>query len=129
VRFLKTFTELPMAEIREAGGAAGRRDQTRRRRCWPSQATKLVHGAAAATEAAETARKTFEEGGAAEGLPTVTISRAILEKGVPAYVLFKDAGLAASNGEARRLIEGGGAKVNDEKAAIRSRLSAFTGRR
>src|SRR5690606_38204082 len=91
------------------------------------EATKLVHGEAAAQEAAETARKAFEEGTAAEGLPTVILPRAALEKGIAAYQLFKDAGLVSSGGEARRLIEGGGARVNDEKVSDAQQLITHTG--
>ncbi|MCC6581919.1 MAG: tyrosine--tRNA ligase, partial [Phycisphaeraceae bacterium] len=86
------------------------------------ESAKLVHGEAAATEAAETARKAFEEGASAEGLPSVSVSRAMLEKGIPAFVLFKDAGLAASGGEARRLIAGGGARINDKKVENDQRI-------
>jgi tyrosyl-tRNA synthetase len=82
----------------------------------------MCHGEQAAKEAAETARKTFEEGAAAEGLPQITMPRAKLAEGIPVFILFKDAGLAASGGEARRLIAGGGARVNDEKVDSDQRL-------
>jgi len=74
----------------------------------------LCHGAEAAAEAAETARRTFEEGNAGEGLPTITIDGGRLQSGLPLYEALKEAGLAQSNGEARRLIKGGGARVNDQ---------------
>ena len=72
-------------------------------------ATAILHGEQAAQEAAETARKTFEEGASAEGLPRVSIS-------LPSNVLQAcvAAGFAKSNGEARRSIQGGGIKVNDQ---------------
>jgi tyrosyl-tRNA synthetase len=76
-------------------------------------ATGLAHGAAAAAEAAETARLAFEEGAAAASLPSVDVPRAELEAGIPAFRLFALAGLATTNGESRRLIRGGGARVND----------------
>lgn len=76
-------------------------------------ATALCHGQAVADEAAETARRTFEEGVAGEALPTIDLARAQLDAGVPAYELLRQAGLAASNGEARRLVKGGGARLND----------------
>jgi tyrosyl-tRNA synthetase len=79
------------------------------------EVTRLCHGRKAAEDAAETARKTFEEGASAEGLPTHVVARSALQAGIPAHVLFKDAGLASSGQEARRLIAGGGARVNDEK--------------
>ena len=84
--------------------------------------TKLCHGNEIAEDAAETARKTFEQGESAEGLPTFTVPLAKLKEGIPAFALFKDAGLAASGGEARRLISGGGAKINDQKIDSDTRL-------
>jgi tyrosyl-tRNA synthetase len=78
-----------------------------------TEATTLAHGRAAAEDAAETARKTFAEGVTATGLPHVDISAAEFPAGLPAYALFFKAGLAASNGEARRLIRGGGARLDD----------------
>jgi tyrosyl-tRNA synthetase len=73
----------------------------------------LVHGRAAADEAAATARRTFEEGALAETLPTIEIARTEIEHGLGALAAFVKAGLVASNGEARRQIKGGGLKVND----------------
>ena len=78
------------------------------------EATKLCHGEAAAAAAAETARRTFEEGATGADLPTIDVPRAELERGIAAFELFRRAGLAASNGEARRLIQQGGAKLNDK---------------
>ncbi len=87
-------------------------------------ATALAHGDAAARDAAETARRTFEEGGVGDALPTVDVPRADLAAGIAAFELFRRAGLAASGGEARRLIKGGGARVNDAPAA--SETAAIT---
>ena len=67
----------------------------------------------AALAAAETARKTFEEGAHDAGLPSVGVPQNEIEAGIPAYELLRRVGLAASNGEARRLIKGGGGRVND----------------
>ncbi|MCW5690111.1 MAG: tyrosine--tRNA ligase, partial [Pseudolabrys sp.] len=79
-----------------------------------TEATALMHGRAAAEEAAETARKTFEEGALAESLPTVEIPRGDLEGGVGVLVAFAEkTGLVSSNGDARRQIKAGGLKVND----------------
>ena len=75
-------------------------------------ATALLHGSEAATIAAETARKTFEEGGSAEGLPTIALT---LPCGIIEAIIA--AGFAKSNGEAKRAIQGGGIKVNDETVA------------
>ena len=79
-----------------------------------TEATALVHGRAAAEEAAETARRTFEEGALAETLADDRSPRAQnLESGLGVLAAFVKAGLVASNGEARRQIKGGGLKVND----------------
>ena len=73
----------------------------------------MCHGADAAANAERTAAETFEQGQSAAGLPTVDIPAAELADGIAAFALFARAGLATSNGEARRLIRGGGARVND----------------
>ena len=79
-----------------------------------TEATALLHGRAAADDAAETARRTFEEGALAETLPTVEPLAAELEAGLGVLAAFVKAGLVASNGEARRQIKGGGLRVNDD---------------
>ncbi|NIA68791.1 tyrosine--tRNA ligase [Pelagibius litoralis] len=111
-RFLKLFTELPMDEIArlEALQDAEINDA---KKVLADEATRLCRGAEAARQAAETARQTFEEGRSAEGLPSVDVPEAELSAGIPAYELLRRAGLAGSNGEARRLIKGGGARIND----------------
>ena len=89
-----------------------------------TQATALAHGRNAAEEAAETARKTFSEGVSAEGLPSIEVPAAELAGGIPAFALFVRAGLADSNGEARRLIRGGGARLNDAVIADEAQVIA-----
>ena len=79
-----------------------------------TEATALLHGRAAAEAAAETARKTFEEGALAETLPSVDVPAAEFDAGLGALSAFVRAGLVASTGEARRQIRGGGLRVNDE---------------
>ncbi len=111
-RFLRLFTDLPLDEIARLEALRGA-DVNEAKKVLATEATRLLHGAAAAEAAAETARRAFEAGEAAETLPSVTVARAELEAGVPAFRLFATAGLAASNGEARRLIRSGGARVND----------------
>jgi tyrosyl-tRNA synthetase len=111
-RFLKLFTELPLDEVNRLAALEGA-GINEAKKVLANEATKLAHGEAAALEAAETARRTFEQGMAADTLPTIGIPAAELEAGIAAFALFARAGLAASNGEARRLIKGGGAKVND----------------
>ena len=76
-----------------------------------------AHGKAAADDAAETARRTFEEGARAESLPSVGIPRARLAAGIPAFELLHEAGLTESRTEARKLIKGGGARLNDKPIA------------
>ena len=112
-RFLRLFTELPETEIArlETLPGAGINDA---KKVLADEATKLAHGEAAAVDAAETARRTFEDGAAAEGLPTIERpagSHAVVD-------LLVAAGLAASKGEARRLIKGGGAKLDDAAIAV-----------
>jgi len=82
-----------------------------------TSATALLHGADAAREAAETSEKTFESGVTADGLPTTDVPKAELESGIALFALLARAGLAGSNSEGRRLIKGGGARVNDVAVA------------
>lgn len=112
VRFLKLFTVLPLDEIARLAALQGQ-DINEAKKILATEATALVHGRDAATAASETARKTFEEGAIAQDLPTLEIPRAELEGGTAVLGLFVKAGLAASNGEARRQIKGGGLRVND----------------
>lgn len=111
-RFLKLFTDLPLDEIARLE-ALGGAEINQAKIILATEATALAHGRTAADEAAETARKLFTEGVAAEGLPSMTLTAAEFGAGLPAFALFVKAGLAASNGEARRLIRGGGAKLDD----------------
>ncbi|MCG5239969.1 tyrosine--tRNA ligase [Azospirillum doebereinerae] len=115
-RFLRLYTELPLDEIArlEALEGAGINEA---KKILANAVTSLAHGEEAALEAAETARRAFEEGAAADGLPTIDVARADLEAGVPVVDLLVSGGLAASKGEARRLIKGGGAKLNDATIA------------
>jgi tyrosyl-tRNA synthetase len=115
-RFLKLFTVLPLDEIARLAALQGQ-EINEAKKVLATEATALVHGRAAADAAAETARKTFEEGAIAGDLPTLEISRAELERGAPALGLFVKAGLVASNGEARRQIKAGGLRVNDTPIA------------
>jgi tyrosyl-tRNA synthetase len=112
VRFLKLFTTLPMREINKLATLKGA-EINEAKKALADAATALLHGSEAAREAAETARKTFEEGAIAQNLPTLEIPRGELEAGSGVLTLFVKAGLVASNGEARRQIKGGGLRVND----------------
>jgi tyrosyl-tRNA synthetase len=113
-RFLRLFTDVPLDEIARLEALEGA-EVNEAKKILATEATRLCHGAVAAEEAAETARRTFEQGAAAEGLPTIDLPKGDLESGIPAFRLLALAGLAASNGEARRLIKQGGGRLNDEK--------------
>jgi tyrosyl-tRNA synthetase len=111
-RFLKLFTVLPLDEIARLAALRGQ-DINEAKKVLATEATALVHGRAAADEAAATARTTFEEGGLSESLPTEQVARTNLESGLSvleAYVLLH---LVMSKGEARRQIRNGGLRVND----------------
>jgi tyrosyl-tRNA synthetase len=112
-RFLKLFTELPLSEIARLEQLQGS-DINDAKIVLANEATTLCHGSDAATAAAETARRVFAEGGIGEDLPVTDIPRAQLEAGIAAINLFHLTGLAASVGEARRLVRGGGARINDK---------------
>jgi len=112
-RFLKLFTTLPLNEIARLAALQGQ-EINEAKKTLATEATALMHGRDAAEQAAETARRTFEEGALAESLPTVTIASSELDKGVGVLTAFVQAGLVASTSEARRQIKGGGLKVNDE---------------
>ncbi|ALK08915.1 tyrosine--tRNA ligase [Blastochloris viridis] len=111
-RFLKLFTTLPLDEV---GRLAALQDAeiNEAKKILATEATALLHGRDAADAAAETARRTFEDGALAETLPTVEIAAARLAEGFGVLAAFVEAGLVASNGEARRQVKGGGLKVND----------------
>ena len=137
-RFLRLFTELPLDEIARLEALDGA-EINEAKAILATEATALCHGREAAEGAAETTRRTF--GGSAGtpvepavlqgepvaaaatigqstlvvGLPAIEIPRARLDADVPLYELLREAGLAKSNSEARRLIRGGGARVNDER--------------
>jgi tyrosyl-tRNA synthetase len=113
-RFLRLFTELPVKEIEKLEKLKGA-DINEAKKILANEATKLCHGDRAARQAAETAKKTFEEGSVGSDIPVFAITSAELGKGVAAYELFRLAGLADTGGESRRLIRGGGARMNDRK--------------
>ncbi|HET6221240.1 MAG TPA: tyrosine--tRNA ligase, partial [Dongiaceae bacterium] len=112
-RFLRLFTDLPLGEIARLEELQGA-EINEAKIALANATTTLAHGADAAAAAAETARRTFVEGDVGEALPTLLTPRDELKRGIPVFELFRRAGLAASNGEARRLIKGGGARLNDQ---------------
>jgi tyrosyl-tRNA synthetase len=113
-RFLRLFTELPIAEIARLEALQGA-EINDAKIVLANEATRLCHGAAAATAAAETARKTFIEGAIGDDLPSIDVPEAELKPGIAVFALMTRAGLTQSNGEARRLIKGGGARLNDAR--------------
>jgi tyrosyl-tRNA synthetase len=120
-RFLRLFTELPLDEL----ARIEREDINDAKKLLATEATALCHGRVAAEAARITARAVFEEGGSGAALPQTTVPRDVFERGVAVFELFRRAGLVQSNGEARRLIRGGGARVNDVVVADEARVVAL----
>ncbi|WP_262299596.1 tyrosine--tRNA ligase [Microvirga sesbaniae] len=110
-RFLRLFTELPLDEVHRLGRLKGS-EINEAKRILANEATRLAHGDAAARDAAETARRAFEEGETASGLPSIGLSRSALEAGVTVAQLLVLAGLSGSRSEARRLVGNSGARLN-----------------
>ena len=137
-RFLRLFTDVPLADIARLEALSGA-EINEAKKVLATEATALLHGRQAAEIAAEAARRTFEEGSAADALPLVTIPAEGLAEGVPAFRLFVLAGLVASNAEARRLVRGGGARLDDApvtdegqlvtEAALRAGVKVSSGRK
>ena len=109
---LAKFTTLPMDEVRRLGALQGA-EINEAKKVLATQATTMLHGADAATQAAQTAQTTFEQGGAGQALPTVALSKNDIIAGVALIDQFLAAGLCASKGEARRHIKAGALKIND----------------
>ena len=112
-RFMRLFTELPLDEVARHEALEGA-ELNESKKLLASEATRLCHGADAAQNAAETARRTFEEGAAGADLPVKEIPLGDLEAGIAANTVFQEVGLCESRGAARRLIRGGGARINDK---------------
>jgi tyrosyl-tRNA synthetase len=115
-RFLKLYTTLPMDEIARLS-ALGGSEINEVKKILATEITAMLHGRTAAEEAAETARKTFEEGALADNLPSIEVPASELEAGLGLLSLIVRAGLATSNGEARRHIQGGAVRINDKAVA------------
>jgi tyrosyl-tRNA synthetase len=112
-RFLKLFTVLPLAEVNRLA-ALGGAEINEAKKVLATEATALVHGRETADRAAATARQTFEQGQAAADLPTVTVDAAEFSAGFGVLTAFVKAGLVPSTGEARRQVQSGGLRVNDQ---------------
>jgi tyrosyl-tRNA synthetase len=111
-RFLKLFTTLPMPEIAKLSALQGA-EINEAKKVLANEVTAMLRGRSQAEAAARTAQQTFEDGALAQGLPTVEISQQALASGLGVLTAFVTAGLASSNGEARRHAAGGGLRVND----------------
>lgn len=119
-RFLKLFTDLPLERIAELEGLEGARINEAKK-VLADEATRMAHGEEEARKARDAAEKAFEQGALSADLPTFEVPAADLEAGIVLAALFADAGLAGSRGEARRLAQGGGLKVNDKAEADANR--------
>jgi tyrosyl-tRNA synthetase len=119
-KFLSLFTLLPMEEVGRLSSLEGA-DIRGAKEVLASECTALLHGREAASDAAKASKALFSEGGSGPGeaAPAFEFERSRLEEGVPAFILFSEAGLVKSRGEARRLVQQGGAYVNGR------RLEAF----
>lgn len=120
-RFLRLFTDLPLERIAELERLTGA-DVNEGKIVLANAATELAHGVKKAEAAAATAHQTFVEGDIGEALPTIDIPRAELAAGIPLFEILRRAGLAASGAEARRLIKGGGGRLNGKVVEVEIRL-------
>lgn len=109
-KFLKIFTRLSLDDIAHAV----KDDINEAKKLLATECTAIVHGREAADQAAATAKATFEQGAIDLSLPTVEISTSDLNDGIGMLAAFVTAGLASSNGEARRHLKAGALKLNDE---------------
>ncbi|WP_455481337.1 tyrosine--tRNA ligase [Bartonella sp. B12(2025)] len=112
-RFLKLYTTLPMDEIHKLSALKGT-EINEAKKILATEITAMLHGRNLADAATETARKTFEEKALGESLPTIEINATELKTGTGLLTLLVQAGLAKSNSEARRHVQGGGVRVNDQ---------------
>jgi len=120
-RFMRLFTEIPVDEILRFESLKNI-EINEAKKILANEVTKLCHGKKETEVAMKTAEETFEGIGISTNLPTIEISNSDLETGVPAFVLIRKAGLAHSNGEARRLIKGKGARLNDQNITNETQL-------
>ncbi|MFL5294742.1 MAG: tyrosine--tRNA ligase [Phenylobacterium sp.] len=120
-RFLRLFTELPLDEIAKLEALSGA-EINEAKKVLANAATAMLHGPQEAARAAAAAEAAFERGGLSDDLPTHEVAAAELEAGIVLAALATDAGLASSRGEARRLAQGGGLRVNDKAEADANRM-------
>jgi len=112
-KWLKIFTRLPLDEVARLAALQGN-ELNDAKKVLATEVTAIVHGRDAADKAAATAAATFEQGAIDLSLRTFEVSRAELKAGIGLLSALVTAGLAGSNGEARRAIQGGAIRVNDE---------------
>jgi tyrosyl-tRNA synthetase len=124
-RFLRLFTDLPLDEIGRLEALHGA-EINEAKKVLATEATALLHGRAAADEAAETARRTFEEGRSGGALPTIEVPRAEIDAGLALPAAFVRAGLAGSNSEVRRAVANNAIRVNDAPVADANRAISST---
>ncbi|PVM87856.1 tyrosine--tRNA ligase [Caulobacter radicis] len=120
-RFLKLFTDLPLEKIAELEALPGAQINEAKK-VLADKATRMAHGEDAAKAARDAAEKAFEQGALSADLPTVEVAASVLAEGVALAVLATDIGLTASRGEARRLAQGGGLRLNDAQEKDGDRL-------
>ncbi|HEX6860234.1 MAG TPA: tyrosine--tRNA ligase [Caulobacteraceae bacterium] len=112
-KFLRLFTDLPLDEVARLEALEGA-EINEAKKVLADEATRMLHGEEAARTAREAAAKAFEQGALSADLPTFEVARSALAEGIVLAALTADAGLAGSRGEARRLAQGGGLRVNDQ---------------
>lgn len=120
-RFLKLYTTLPMDEINRLSSLQGA-ELNEVKKILATEVTAMLHGRDAAEKAADIARKTFEEGALSHDLPKIELASSNLKSGIGLLTLLVQAGLAKSNGEARRHVQGGGVRVNDKPVEDEARV-------
>ena len=120
-RFLKLYTTLPMDEINRLSSLQGA-ELNEVKKILATEVTAMLHGRDAAEKAADIARKNFEEGALSHDLPKIELASSDLKSGIGLLTLLVQAGLAKSNGEARRHVQGGGVRVNDKPVEDEARL-------
>jgi tyrosyl-tRNA synthetase len=116
-KFLAYYTFLPMDEVNELASLEGAEiNRAKEKLAW--EVTRMIHGESEAERAHESATKAFAgDDVTGESIPSMPIEQAELEQGIGLLKLMTRAGLAQSNGEGRRLVQGGGVKIHDEKVA------------
>jgi tyrosyl-tRNA synthetase len=117
-RFLKLFTFLPLSEIERLAALEGAELRTAKQTL-AFHATQITHGAQAAQAAQAAAQAAFSDGasGALDAMPSTRLPRARLAEGIPLTTLLAETELASSRGQARRLIQQGGAYLNDRRVS------------